>query len=36
MTKCRKFLRKHFVDEKIARAILDWASFQVYLQIIHI
>jgi hypothetical protein len=28
MTKCRKFLSKHFIDEKLARAILDWAAFE--------
>jgi hypothetical protein len=28
LTKCRRFLNKHFVDKKLARRILDWAVFQ--------
>ena len=28
LTKCRRFLRNHGVDDKLSRRILDWASFQ--------
>ena len=30
LTKCRRFLRKHFVDAGLSRRILDWAAFQVW------
>ena len=28
LTKCRRFLKKHFIDEKLSRRILDWTTFQ--------
>jgi CRP-like cAMP-binding protein len=28
LTKCRRFLNKHYVNKKLARQILDWAVFQ--------
>jgi hypothetical protein len=28
LTKCRHFLRKHYVDDALSRRIIDWAGFQ--------